>query len=146
MKGCVLPYMARTARGTRSIHQVIGVVASSQRTTSGEPYRGAVARRMKGRSLPTTETPTLERTPSVNGAYFKNSLAALLALSVNEPPPLFLALVLLCDLPLNPFFEVSPDFSRYFLPSLRILSIMRPDHVPSSDVVCYLGFYPIETI
>ena len=66
------------------------------------------------------------RTPSVNGGYFKNSLAALLALSAPELPPFFLPLVLVFDLlPLEPFFEVSPDFSRYFLPSFAILFIVR---------------------
>ena len=61
----------------------------------------------------------------------KNSLAALLALSATEPPPLFplLPLLLLLILPLDPFFEVPPDFSRYFLASLTILS-MRPNHAP----------------
>jgi hypothetical protein len=51
---------------------------------------------------------------------------------------------LLDDLPLEPFLEVSPDFSRYFLPSLAILSIVRLDHVPSSAAVCYRCSYPIE--
>jgi hypothetical protein len=87
------------------------------------------------------------RTSSLNGGYFKNSLAARLALSAPEPPPFFLPLVLLLDLlPLEPFFEVSPDFSRYFLPSFAILSIVRPDHVPSSAMVCYRCFYPIGTV
>jgi hypothetical protein len=31
---------------------------------------------------------------------------------------------LLLDLPLDPFFELSPDFSRCFLPSFTILSIV----------------------
>jgi hypothetical protein len=81
----------------------------------------------------------------VNGGYFRNSLAALLALSAKEPPPFFLWLVLLLDLlPLDPLFEVPPYFSRYFLASLAILSIMRPDHVPSSAISCYRCVYPIE--
>jgi hypothetical protein len=52
---------------------------------------------------------------------------------------------LLVDLPLEPFFEDSPDFSRYFLPSFAILSIVRPDHVPFSALVCYWCSYPIGT-
>src|SRR4028118_1485663 len=83
-----------------------------------------------------SETSTLEKS-KWKGVYFKNSLAALFALSAPEPPPFFLPLVLLLDLPLEPFFEVSPDFSRCFLASFAILSIMRPDHVPSSDIACY---------
>jgi hypothetical protein len=91
-----------------------------------------------------SETSTLEKS-KWKGVYFKNSLAALLALSAPEPPPSFLPLVLLLDLPLEPFFEVSPDFSRCFLASFAILSIMRPDHVPSSDIACYQCSYPIQT-
>jgi hypothetical protein len=52
----------------------------------------------------------------------------------------------LLDLPLEPFLEVSPDFSRYFLPSLAILSIVGPDHAPSRAVVCYGCFYPIGSV
>jgi hypothetical protein len=48
---------------------------------------------------------------------------------------------LLLDLPLEPFLEVSPDFSRYFLPSFAILSIVGPDHAPSRAVVCYGWFF-----
>ena len=91
-----------------------------------------------------SETSTLEKS-KWKGVYFKNSLAALLALSAPEPPPSFLPLVLLLDLPLEPFFEVSADFSRCFLASFAILSIMWPDHVPSSDIACYQCSYPIET-
>jgi hypothetical protein len=42
---------------------------------------------------------------------------------------------------LAPFFEVPPDFSRYFLPSFAILSIMRAYHVPHSDLLCYWQKY-----
>ena len=48
----------------------------------------------------------------MNGDYFKNSFAALFALSAPEPPPFFL---LLLDLLLEPFLEVPPDFSTTFL-------------------------------
>jgi hypothetical protein len=43
--------------------RTLRVVASSQRTTSKRPYRGAVASKTKGRSLPTTEIPTLKKQP-----------------------------------------------------------------------------------
>jgi len=80
---------------------------------------------------------------SANRGYLKNSLAALMALSATEPPPLFPLLpLLLLVLPLDPFFEVSPDFLRYFLPSLIILS-MRPNHTPFLGPFCYYYLYPI---
>ncbi len=61
-------------------------------------------------------TPTLEITLIVNGAYFKTSFAAFLALSAPEPPPSFLPLdLLLDDLPLEPFFELPPALSATFL-------------------------------
>src|ERR687893_46135 len=101
--------------------------------------------------MPPHERHRPRRTPSVGGAYFKNSLAARLALSAPEPPPpFFLPLVLvlldLLLLPLEPFLEVSADFSRYFLPSLAILSIVGPDHAPSRAVICYGCCYVIQTI
>jgi hypothetical protein len=110
-----------------------------------QAYRGTVAGTTKGQSLSTRET-TTPKNQSLNGGYFRSSLAALLALSAPEPPPFYSPLVLLVDLPLEPLFEVSPDFSRYFLPSLAILSIMRSDHVPSFEVLCYWCSYPIESV
>jgi hypothetical protein len=66
----------------------------------------------------------------MNYYYFKNSFAALLALSAPEPPPF--VLLLLDDLPLDPFFfEVSPAFSSTnFLASFPIFSAIRANHTP----------------
>src|SRR5918997_6864981 len=106
--------------------------------------------------MPPHERHRPRRTSSVGGAYFKNSLAARLALSAPEPPPPFflplvlvlldLLLLLLLLLPLEPFLEVSADFSRYFLPSLAILSMVGPDHAPSRAVVCYGCCCPIGAV
>ena len=79
----------------------------------------------------------------MNYYYFKNSFAALLALSAPEPPPL--VLLLLDDLPLDPFFfEVSPAFSSTnFLASFPIFSAIRANHTPFSiGGSRYLCFYP----
>jgi hypothetical protein len=62
--------------------------------------------------------PDPRENPSVNSGYFKNSFAALFALSAPEPPPFFsllLDLLLLDFLLLEPFLEVPPDSSTNFL-------------------------------
>ena len=65
----------------------------------------------------------------MSDGYLKISFAALLALSAPEPPPFFLLLDVLLDLPLDPFFEPPPAFSTNFLASFSIPAI-RPKHAP----------------